>query len=90
MTPQSRFRRRPSVVSRTFEGQAVLVVVDRRMTHELNPVGSRVWELLDGRSVGEIADRVADEFGIDTGRAYQDVVRFLDRLRDLGAVEEGD
>jgi hypothetical protein len=90
ITPASRFRRRPAVVSRTFEGQAVLVVVDRRMTHELNAVGTRVWALLDGRTVGEVADAVAAEFGVARDRVYQDVVGFLERLLALGAVEEGE
>lgn len=86
--PDGRFRKRPAVVSRTFDGMVVLVVVDRRMTHELNAVGSRVWDLLQGRTVVEVARTVADEFGVEPDRAYEDVIRFVDHLRALGAVEE--
>lgn len=88
VAPAHRFRKRPGVVSRTFDGMVVLVVVDRRMTHELNAVGSRVWDLLEGRTVGEVADAVAREFDVDPDRASRDVIRFMHHLRDVGAVED--
>jgi hypothetical protein len=86
-----RLRRRAAVVSRVLGGQAVVVVIDRRMTHELNAVGTRVWERLEaaegGCTVGSLVEHVRAGFGIDAETAERDVVRFLEELRALGALE---
>jgi hypothetical protein len=49
----------------------------------LNRTGSWVWQRLDApRSVEELAEGMADEFGIDRSRARHDVSAFA---RDLAA-----
>lgn len=83
----ARFRPSGAVASRIIEGQAVVVSLDRRVMHELNEVGSRVWELLEDRSLGEIADRVVQEFDVTREQALDDVRAFIASLADLDAVE---
>ena len=49
--------------------------------HDLNEVGSRIWELCDGaRSVSEIAALIEEEFEVDTATALADCVDFVQGL----------
>jgi pyrroloquinoline quinone biosynthesis protein D len=80
-------KRNERVAARVVEGKALIVVIDQKQLHTLNEVGTRVWELCDGRSVDAIADAVVDEFEVDKQTAMRDVQRFVDELRALGALE---
>jgi len=73
--------------SRVTRGEALVVLIEQRKLHRLNPVGSRVWELCDGRSVASIVDTIVGEFEVETGVATRDVCEFLGTLRELGALE---
>ena len=82
-------RRNQRVAARVVEGKALIVVIDEKRLHTLNEVGTRVWELCDGRSVDAIADAVVDEFEVDKATALADVERFVDELHKCGALELG-
>lgn len=56
----------------------------------LNPVGTLVWEALDGNSgVGELVDRLLPQF-VDVSREEleQDIVDFLDELASSELIVE--
>ncbi len=78
----------PQVASRTVEEQAVVVLSDAGEVTVLNPVGTRVWELIDGkRSVGDIADAIVAEYGAAAEVVRRDVQEFMQGLVELRAVE---
>jgi hypothetical protein len=57
--------RSPRTAWRVIEGEAVILSLDTKAFRGLNPVGSRVWELIDGRrSVDEIVEAIAREFDV--------------------------
>lgn len=74
------------VASRTVGGQSVVVVLDQRQVHRLDAVGSRIWELCDGRSVQEICTVVAEEFGVEPDVVLRDALPFLSDLQRVGAL----
>lgn len=75
------------IAARSVDGKAVVVVLDARKLHTLNPVGTRVFELCDGtRSVQAIAACIADEFEVDAGTAERDALAFLSELLAQGAI----
>lgn len=80
-------RRSPRAAHRVIEGKGIVVVIDRRELHRLNAVGTRVWDLCDGRGVPAIVESIVAEFDVDEARARVDVQRFLDRLTEVGAVQ---
>ena len=54
----------------------------------LNPVGSRTWALLKGeRSVRELTQALAREFGVTSARMETDLVPFLTELVETGLAE---
>jgi hypothetical protein len=84
-------RKSERIAARAVDGKALLVVVDAGKLHTLNVVGSRVFELCDGtRNVSAIAEQIATEFAVDTGRAERDALAFLSTLIAEGAVELSD
>jgi pyrroloquinoline quinone biosynthesis protein D len=53
--------------------------------HVFNEVGTRVWELCDGRSFDAIVDEIVSEFDVERARAASDVRTFAERLVSVGA-----
>lgn len=64
-----------------------LLVVRRSEAFELNGMGARIWELVDGRPVGQMVDQLQAEFDVDRTELEHDVIDFLGDLLPLGLVE---
>ena len=75
--------------SRVVEGEALVVLMDQRALHRLNAVGTRVWELCDGRRVESIVQTIVSEFEVPPEAAQTDVLGFLRELFDAGALTLG-
>lgn len=72
---------------RVIAGEGLVMVIDRRELHRLNPVGARVFELCDGAtSIDGIVDAIAGEFEVDVATARLDVQRFVAELEAKGAI----
>lgn len=85
------FRRCSSVRYRVIEGQAVLIVQDRREAVVLNEVGTRILELTDGEtSVEAIVSRLMDDYEVERQQLATDVAGHLAELESLGVVEPVD
>lgn len=77
----------PTTAWRLIEGEAVILSLETKVLRGLNPVGSRVWELIDGqRSVEEIITAIVQEFDATPQAAAEDVKRFVRELLDKGLV----
>jgi hypothetical protein len=70
---------------RIIDGKAVVITIDENQVHVLNAVGTRVWQLADGRSLDAIIDQVVAEFEVERERAARDVCRFAAELVAVGA-----
>ena len=80
----------PATAWRVIEGEAVILSLDTKAFRGLNPVGSRVWELIDGqRNVDEIVEAVVREFDVTREQAAVDVTAFVRELQEKGLVVGG-
>jgi len=85
-TRNNRFIRNQEVVSRRIEGELIIVPIrsgvgDLNSLYTLNPVGSVLWEFMtEGHTVGEMVQRVCDEFEVTKAQARKDVETFLNSL----------
>jgi hypothetical protein len=83
-------RKAPGFVSRCIGDDTIIVPVrggvgDLDAIFTLNPVGSTVWELIDGTTtVGGLAAAVAWQYEIDQATAAADVAEFVDLLAAKG------
>jgi coenzyme PQQ synthesis protein D (PqqD) len=80
-------RQSERTASRVIEGKAIVITIDQNELHVLNGVGTRVWQLLDGRELAAVVDAIVSEFEVDTERAAADVRRFVEQLFAVGAVQ---
>lgn len=59
-------RKHPATSFRVIDGQAVVMQPEGAEVHILNDIGTRVWNLVDGRrTVEEITSLVADQLRAD-------------------------
>jgi len=77
----------PQVAARIVDGTAVIILSDAGRVNMLNGVGTRVWELADGkRNAQEIANTIVAEYQVTDETARADVASFLQILIDARAV----
>jgi GeoRSP system PqqD family protein len=84
---QALVRKVPGQASRNVNGEAVIVLTERRQLHRLNAVGTRIWECCDQRRVADIVALIVAEFEVEESVATQDVCEFLENLQQLGALD---
>ena len=62
---------------------AVLLDIEQGLCFSLNPVGTRIWEMIrDGRSVDEILDALEQEFRLPRTQLLADVSDFVKQLEN--------
>jgi hypothetical protein len=75
----------PHTASRVFSGEAVVITPAENAVRMFNPVGSRIWELMDGqRSVDQIVATLIDEFDVEPERAQRTTLDFFAMLEEKG------
>jgi hypothetical protein len=85
---------RRSFVTRQIAGETLVVpvtghVMDLQSIFVLNPVASRIWELLAAPTTpDQLADAIATEFTVTRQDAAADVVEFLEALGDRGLIQQ--
>lgn len=73
--------RSPETAHQIIDGEAVIITPGQMMVHVLNSVGSKIWDLADGKkNIGDIAKTLAEEFDVSYETALKDAVEFT---RDL-------
>ena len=81
-------------VSCTVEGETVILNLADGRYYGLEPVGARIWELIqEPRTICEIVTALTEEYDISAKDCRRDVEAFLDRLaaqKLIGFVEPED
>jgi len=77
-------RRDPTTAHRAVADEGCLVVVPSRAAVEvLNPVGGKIYSMLDGKhTADDIVRALVDEFDVNEDQARKDLDAFLDELRE--------
>lgn len=73
-----------------LDDQVVMLDTEGGKYYELDPVGSRVWALLEGEPpMAALRDALTAEFEVDPETCLNDLAEFLEKLVDLGLVAVG-
>src|SRR5689334_14385140 len=72
LDPTLRVRQATRIATREIEGRAVVILIDQQRLHTLDEVGTRIFALSDGRTIGAIADAIYDEFDLAHEIALRD------------------
>ncbi len=67
--------------SRILDGEAVVVLPMESMVYTFDPVGTRIWELIDGfKKIASIVNDIQKEFEVCSDVAKQDTIDFINEL----------
>lgn len=70
-----------SVLWRELDGEAILLSPQEGCSYNLNPVGTLIWKLLDGRhSTEDIVTAICEAYEVEPEQADQDLAQLLDAL----------
>ena len=89
------YKKSDSIVSRKIADEFILVPIrhnvgDLESIYTLNESAARIWELIDGEiSVGEIREKIVDEFEVTPEEAEKDLMEHLQQLEGISAIIEG-
>jgi len=77
----------PNAAYRIYEGQATIVLPEHSEVNVLNPIGSVIWDGIDGRrTLEEILQQLLNEYDISREQATSDLEGFVASLREHGMV----
>jgi len=71
-----------------LDKKAVLLNLNDGVYHSLNPLGTLIWTLCDGkRSLQDILASVCSQYDVPEETAKQDLLQLMTRLNQAGLVE---
>jgi hypothetical protein len=87
-------RKNKDMVTRVIDNETILVPIYKtsdeiNCIYTLNKVGSRLWELIDGKkTLGEIKKQVLKEFDTNPEEVNKEMQKFLKDLKKIKAIKE--
>ena len=87
LTLESRVRISEDVLFQDLQGEAVLLNLNSGVYYGLDPVGTRVWQLLGTHEkLADIASAVLDEFEVEKQTCEADLLALMGELEKRGLV----
>ena len=86
-------KRSSDLAWRVIDNEAVILPLDKQVEDSekinfLNPTGTRIWALIDGKNtVGDIIKKICDEYEIEYKEAEKEVVSFMRKLKDKKLIQ---
>lgn len=82
-------QRNSSILWRELDGEAVLLSPSAGSSYNLNPVGTFIWKLLDGKHTpADIATAICQVYEVEFEQALQDVQAILADMRTNNLLSE--
>ncbi|MEI8355126.1 MAG: lasso peptide biosynthesis PqqD family chaperone [Deltaproteobacteria bacterium] len=76
------------IVASDIDDEKVMMSVEKGQYYSLDPIGSRVWELIEGPvKVSDLIDALLTKYDVDRETCEQDVLAFLEELREDGILQ---
>ncbi len=73
---------------RIIDGQALIIDPNTNIIKLLNEVGTKIWELIDGKKTGaEILNKIIAEYDVSPEVARNDLIKFCQELMTIGFIE---
>lgn len=88
LTSQSIVAATPEQVSCPLGDESSILSLKNSVYYSLDPVGTRIWELLrQSRSVGSILEVLLEEYDVEPERCERDLLAILGKLQQEGLIE---
>ncbi|MFH1228782.1 MAG: PqqD family protein [Planctomycetota bacterium] len=80
-------QRRSDYPFQKIANETVIVDPKARVMHQLNELGSRIWELLERKmTLQELVDAISEEYREETDTIRADAIKFLEDMADKGLI----
>jgi hypothetical protein len=77
----SKLKRNPEMVFSEMDGEIVMMSIENSEYYGLDPVASRIWELLEQpATIEQLVEKLQDEYEVDYETCLKDVIAFADEL----------
>ena len=81
--------RSSKTISGRLHDELVMMDIDLRKYYSLNPVATRIWDLLEEpKEIGESCRLLVEEYEVDPEKCRDDVVSHLSEMMKLGLVQK--
>jgi hypothetical protein len=78
-------------VSCDLAEEAAVLHLKRGVYYGLNPVGARIWRLIqEPRTVAEVRDVILQEYEVEPDRCERDLIELLETMETEGLIEVRD
>jgi hypothetical protein len=78
----------PEQVSCPLGDESAILNLKNTVYYGLNPVGARVWSLLQRpRKISELRDALLEEYEVDADSCERDLLELLQKMRTEGLIE---
>lgn len=76
------------IIFSDMDGETVMMSVERGEYYGINPIGSRIWGLLETpRTVSALCDTLSPDYDVTPEQCAADVLLFLNQLVDKGVIK---
>ena len=76
-------KRSSDLVSSNMDGETVMMSVENGEYYGLDPIGSRIWELLENPiEVNVLIETLLEEFEVSKEQCTEDTLEFLNQLHE--------
>ena len=80
--------RTTDLLSTTIDGQVVVTSIEKGSYIGLEGAGNHIWSLIEKPiRIGNLCDRLQNEFDVSPEQCEEDVITFMEKLRENGLVE---
>ena len=91
MTTLERLLVSPHVHARAFDGETVIVDLERGQYYGLDELGTVLWErMAAGKTLSEVVNEVAPKYDVDVSVLREDLVALCNEWIRLGLVQPGE
>ncbi len=88
ITEANKIIKNKDILSSNMDDEVVMMSVENSEYYNLNPVGAKIWELLDNSpSFSGLIDKLLEEFNVDKDLCIKDTSEFLEELRSKGLID---
>ncbi len=85
---QSKVKIGPDILYREIEGEAVVLNPKTGIYYGLDPMGTRIWHLIEQhKSLERVSRSLQQEFNVEENRCRTDLLKFTGDLRKNGLIE---
>jgi PqqD family protein of HPr-rel-A system len=82
------FKKDNNTLSSTIDDEVVMMNSEKGMYYNLDPIGSRIWALLETpQTLESLCAQLMEEYEIDQATCQQETEEFLQSLAERGLVQ---